>query len=222
MCHLRPWWAVANFWHSSLNLQPFSILQLWLWPSGYSSYMITNHMGIKETSLIWQGWLWSACSNRKAENQRCDPESEDEELLAGNGCLNTMLYLALLNFSMNWKLQLKICREVCAWPLLMRFCVGSMGRSKRVGFWTCYHFFYFCFTSFCCRLTSKVLATDEDYILQFAHPFNRLELLQASSCPDSIAKHVLELGTQQWSFSYKHTTVNVVSKIRWWEDGCKL
>ncbi|WVZ12792.1 hypothetical protein V8G54_017322 [Vigna mungo] len=31
---------------------------------------------------------------------------------------------------------------------------------------------------------------DEDYILQFAPPFNRLELLQAQSCPDVIASHL--------------------------------
>ncbi|XP_031259511.1 decapping nuclease DXO homolog, chloroplastic [Pistacia vera] len=34
---------------------------------------------------------------------------------------------------------------------------------------------------------------NEDYILQFAPPFNRLELLQAHSCPDAITKHVQEL-----------------------------
>ncbi|XP_052171046.1 NAD-capped RNA hydrolase DXO1 [Diospyros lotus] len=31
---------------------------------------------------------------------------------------------------------------------------------------------------------------NEDYILQFAPPFNRLELLQAQSCPDVITNHV--------------------------------
>ncbi|XP_010269848.1 PREDICTED: decapping nuclease DXO homolog, chloroplastic-like [Nelumbo nucifera] len=31
---------------------------------------------------------------------------------------------------------------------------------------------------------------NEDYILQFAPPFNRLELLQAQSCPDVITSHV--------------------------------
>jgi len=31
---------------------------------------------------------------------------------------------------------------------------------------------------------------DEDYILQFVHPFMRLELLQAQSCPDAITNHV--------------------------------
>ncbi|QCD91498.1 decapping nuclease DXO homolog, chloroplastic-like [Vigna unguiculata] len=31
---------------------------------------------------------------------------------------------------------------------------------------------------------------DEDYILQFAPPFNRLELLQAQSCPDVITSHL--------------------------------
>ncbi|XP_016708532.1 CBL-interacting serine/threonine-protein kinase 21 isoform X2 [Gossypium hirsutum] len=31
---------------------------------------------------------------------------------------------------------------------------------------------------------------NEDYILQFAPPFNRLELLQAQSCPDAITNHV--------------------------------
>lgn len=30
----------------------------------------------------------------------------------------------------------------------------------------------------------------EDYILQFAPPFNRLELLQAQSCPDAITSHL--------------------------------
>ncbi|KAL2902904.1 Decapping nuclease DXO-like protein chloroplastic, partial [Bienertia sinuspersici] len=34
---------------------------------------------------------------------------------------------------------------------------------------------------------------DEDYILQFAPPFNRLELLQANSCPAVITDHVQEL-----------------------------
>ncbi|PPD75470.1 hypothetical protein GOBAR_DD27603 [Gossypium barbadense] len=31
---------------------------------------------------------------------------------------------------------------------------------------------------------------NEDYILQFAPPFNRLELLQAQSCPDAITNHM--------------------------------
>ncbi|QCD91497.1 RAT1-interacting protein [Vigna unguiculata] len=31
---------------------------------------------------------------------------------------------------------------------------------------------------------------DEDYILRFARPFNRLELLQAQSCPDVITSHL--------------------------------
>ncbi|KAJ7952603.1 Decapping nuclease DXO-like chloroplastic [Quillaja saponaria] len=30
----------------------------------------------------------------------------------------------------------------------------------------------------------------KDYILQFAHPFNRLELLQAQACPDAITSHL--------------------------------
>ncbi|KAL0296308.1 UNVERIFIED_CONTAM: Decapping nuclease DXO, chloroplastic [Sesamum radiatum] len=34
---------------------------------------------------------------------------------------------------------------------------------------------------------------NEDYILQFAPPFTRLELLQAQSCPDVITNHVLQL-----------------------------
>ncbi|KAF3669635.1 Decapping nuclease DXO -like protein, chloroplastic [Capsicum baccatum] len=34
---------------------------------------------------------------------------------------------------------------------------------------------------------------NEDYILQFAHPFMRLELLQAQSCPDAITDHVQQL-----------------------------
>ncbi|KAF8412484.1 hypothetical protein HHK36_000449 [Tetracentron sinense] len=34
---------------------------------------------------------------------------------------------------------------------------------------------------------------NEDYILQFAPPFNRLELLQAQSCPDVITSHVEQL-----------------------------
>ncbi|CAK9173332.1 unnamed protein product [Ilex paraguariensis] len=34
---------------------------------------------------------------------------------------------------------------------------------------------------------------NEDYILQFAQPFNRLELLQAQSCPDVITNHVEQL-----------------------------
>lgn len=38
-----------------------------------------------------------------------------------------------------------------------------------------------------------VSLSDEDYILQFAPPFNRLELLQAHSCPEEITKHVEEL-----------------------------
>lgn len=37
------------------------------------------------------------------------------------------------------------------------------------------------------------VASDEDYILQFAHPYTRLELLQAQSCPDVITKHVEQL-----------------------------
>jgi RAT1-interacting protein len=37
------------------------------------------------------------------------------------------------------------------------------------------------------------VATDEDYILQFAQPFNRLELLQAQSCPEEITNHVEQL-----------------------------
>lgn len=37
------------------------------------------------------------------------------------------------------------------------------------------------------------VASDEDYILQFAQPFNRLELLQAQSCPEEITKHVEQL-----------------------------
>ncbi|CAI0374269.1 unnamed protein product [Linum tenue] len=34
---------------------------------------------------------------------------------------------------------------------------------------------------------------NEDYILQFAHPFMRLELLQAQSCPEAITNHVSQL-----------------------------
>ncbi|RVX00122.1 Decapping nuclease DXO-like, chloroplastic [Vitis vinifera] len=34
---------------------------------------------------------------------------------------------------------------------------------------------------------------NEDYILQFAPPFTRLELLQAQSCPDAISNHVQQL-----------------------------
>ncbi|CAA2977802.1 Hypothetical predicted protein [Olea europaea subsp. europaea] len=34
---------------------------------------------------------------------------------------------------------------------------------------------------------------NEDYILQFASPFTRLELLQAQSCPDEITSHVKQL-----------------------------
>ncbi|KAK1306831.1 hypothetical protein QJS10_CPA10g01036 [Acorus calamus] len=34
---------------------------------------------------------------------------------------------------------------------------------------------------------------NEDYILQFVAPFNRLELLQAPSCPDTITHHVEQL-----------------------------
>ncbi|KAL5817470.1 hypothetical protein ACOSQ3_025848 [Xanthoceras sorbifolium] len=34
---------------------------------------------------------------------------------------------------------------------------------------------------------------NEDYILQFAAPFTRLELLQAQSCPDAITNHVQQL-----------------------------
>ncbi|KAK9094990.1 hypothetical protein Scep_026459 [Stephania cephalantha] len=34
---------------------------------------------------------------------------------------------------------------------------------------------------------------NEDYILQFSPPFNRLELLKAPSCPDAIASHVDQL-----------------------------
>jgi RAT1-interacting protein len=36
---------------------------------------------------------------------------------------------------------------------------------------------------------------DEDYILQFVHPFNRLELLRAQSpCPEAITLHVQQLS----------------------------
>lgn len=34
---------------------------------------------------------------------------------------------------------------------------------------------------------------NEDYILQFVHPFTRLELLRAQSCPDAITQHVEQL-----------------------------
>ncbi|CAN6580585.1 unnamed protein product [Malus baccata var. baccata] len=34
---------------------------------------------------------------------------------------------------------------------------------------------------------------NEDYILQFTHPFQRLELLQAQSCPEEITNHVQQL-----------------------------
>lgn len=34
---------------------------------------------------------------------------------------------------------------------------------------------------------------NEDYILQFVHPFQRLELLKAPSCPDAITQHVDQL-----------------------------
>ncbi|XWS62065.1 hypothetical protein CRYUN_Cryun07bG0178900 [Craigia yunnanensis] len=40
-----------------------------------------------------------------------------------------------------------------------------------------------------CWLYGKV-KENEDYILQFAPPFNRLELLQAQCCPDAITNHV--------------------------------
>ncbi|KAB1215710.1 hypothetical protein CJ030_MR4G004748 [Morella rubra] len=36
---------------------------------------------------------------------------------------------------------------------------------------------------------------NEDYILQFAPPFTRLELLQAQSCPEAVTKHVEQLQT---------------------------
>ena len=37
--------------------------------------------------------------------------------------------------------------------------------------------------------------TDEDYVLQFVHPFNRLELLRAQSpCPEAITLHVQQLS----------------------------
>jgi RAT1-interacting protein len=36
-------------------------------------------------------------------------------------------------------------------------------------------------------------ASDEDYILQFAPPFTRLELLQAQSCPEAITSHVEQM-----------------------------
>ena len=39
----------------------------------------------------------------------------------------------------------------------------------------------------------KFLVSDEDYILQFAPPFNRLELLQAQSYPNAISNHVQQL-----------------------------
>ncbi|KAF3448214.1 hypothetical protein FNV43_RR08927 [Rhamnella rubrinervis] len=34
---------------------------------------------------------------------------------------------------------------------------------------------------------------NEDYVLQFAHPFIRLELLRAHSCPDAITNHIEQL-----------------------------
>ncbi|ONK59159.1 uncharacterized protein A4U43_C08F3590 [Asparagus officinalis] len=34
---------------------------------------------------------------------------------------------------------------------------------------------------------------NEDYVLQFVHPFQRLELLRVQSCPDSITQHVEQL-----------------------------
>lgn len=38
-----------------------------------------------------------------------------------------------------------------------------------------------------------LVGSDEDYILQFARPFTRLELLRAQSCPDVITNHVEQL-----------------------------
>ncbi|XP_074269633.1 NAD-capped RNA hydrolase DXO1-like [Silene latifolia] len=52
----------------------------------------------------------------------------------------------------------------------------------------------------CLAFTDEVLCwlygtvkENEDYILQFAPPFTRLELLQANSCPDAITQHVEQL-----------------------------
>lgn len=42
----------------------------------------------------------------------------------------------------------------------------------------------------CVIVLFLLLDSNEDYILQFAPPFNRLELLQAQSCPDAITNHV--------------------------------
>ncbi|GFZ16559.1 glycine-rich protein [Actinidia rufa] len=44
----------------------------------------------------------------------------------------------------------------------------------------------------CLAFADEVLCWlyDEDYILQFAPPFNRLELLQGQSCPAVITSHV--------------------------------
>jgi hypothetical protein len=50
-------------------------------------------------------------------------------------------------------------------------------------------------TLFACMLLFLLSLTDEDYILQFAHPFQRLELLRAQSpCPETITRHVEELS----------------------------
>lgn len=38
--------------------------------------------------------------------------------------------------------------------------------------------------------TVHFLVSDEDYTLQFAPPFHRLEFLQAQSCPDVITSHL--------------------------------
>jgi RAT1-interacting protein len=44
-------------------------------------------------------------------------------------------------------------------------------------------------------LLSIPCLADEDYVLQFVHPFNRLELLRAQApCPEAITLHVQQLS----------------------------
>lgn len=112
-----------------------------------------------------------------------------------------------------------VVREEFAWHLPMKYYAGFMELSKKVSIiWP--HVFYLalhkqtwnlagtpfqikysslyrteCFPFVHVILYVHFLVSDEDYILQFAPPFNRLELLQAQSCPDVITSHLDLLWT---------------------------
>lgn len=58
------------------------------------------------------------------------------------------------------------------------------------------------------------MLADEDYILQFVPPFQRLELLKAQSCPDAIAQHVEQLITRDWFIHLCHQ-VRILKGTLW-------